>query len=206
MLQIRPSFSPETGAPSVATRLAFQPSEELRSSLSEFLSVPTRDTLIRKKGSLILLSEQMRKLDLGDGEDIEGIDTAMNDQYETKVAAAFNDGFMLNTGTKKIEHDDGSIDLGFTINFGNIKQDRKAVRAERQKLIGQPLFPKVYEQPLRIFTRIQPSMRVDDTDVENAYKRLQTKMNVTAYDGQASANMHVTGARVVHQWSKSMPK
>lgn len=190
----RPSINLRTGEPLTPTQLKFMPSKDLQRSLGEFLNLETRDLIAYNKATIPLYTTQKVGLDLGNGSDITGLDTAANRSYTAHIGNATGLRIPLKNTVMKVdqEHED-SIKLRFHLLFtGDMG---------RKLLVGKPLFPDATTDPGDLYVRLPRTRLVGASAIDSAFDTLQTKMNSIEDSMSAPSNMYVTGASVYHRWA-----
>lgn len=190
------SVNPETGFVSVRTRLQFAPKYDLRVGLTRFLNPQA----LYGKQSITLFSQQERFLDLGNGNDIPGEDTAADAEYRRLVAEANEYTFQLDSQPTMEALGKAGITLSFGINFA-FKEG-----FEQAKIVSPPLFdPKYTKKNVVMIQAAIPSEHlVEDDRIDDAFALLEKKMGDSWSSGNenmAPFGMAVSGARVIHSWT-----
>lgn len=192
------SVNPETGFVSVRTRLQFAPKYDLRVGLTRFLNPQA----LYGKQPIMLFSKQERFLDLGNGNDIPGEDTAADAEYRQLVAEANEYTFQLDSQPTMQALGKAGIILNFGINFA-FKEG-----FEQAKIVSPPLFDLKYTKKnmVMIQAAISSEHLVEDDRIDDAFARLEKKMGDSWSSGNenmAPFGMAVTDARVIHSWPKA---
>ena len=190
----RPSYNAETGMPLTPTRLRAQPSNDLRVAFNQFLTLSAREEFARKRLVIPLFSRYQVALDLGDGGSVSGVDTLKDASYSEMIHTVHRQVFLLKKDIAKPRFMDTGLELGgFNIEFEK--------PSDRKLIVGLPLFAQNFPGSVELYTRIPKSMLLGRSALEDAYSRLEMKMDSNVQDS-APIGMHVRDMTLLHRYPK----
>jgi hypothetical protein len=104
--------------PLTPTQLKAQTSSDLRNAFNEFLTLPVREEFVRKRLAVPLFSRHEAALDLGDGANISGLDTAKDLSYNEIIQKVNTQILPLNKHIAEPKFMDAGLELGgFKVQF-----------------------------------------------------------------------------------------